>query len=103
MWRCHGPVRLIQLPQWFLRISSYTEENDRRLAELAAGGKWDDVAVASQEIVLGRVDGVELDLHSPDGEQLTVFTPHADALADARFVSCPPATPRRTHGRWRQT
>ncbi len=56
-WRCHGPVRLIQPPQWFLRISSYTEENDRRLAELAAGGKWDDVAVASQEIVLGRVDG----------------------------------------------
>ena len=92
-WRCHGPVRLIQLPQWFLRISSYTEENDRRLAELAAGGKWDDVAVASQEIVLGRVDGVELDLHSPDGEQLTVFTPHADALADARFVLMSPRHP----------
>jgi leucyl-tRNA synthetase len=92
-WRCHGPVRLIQLPQWFLRISAYTEENDRRLAELAAGGKWDDVALASQEIVLGRVDGVELDLHSPDGEQLTVFTPHADALADARFVLMSPRHP----------
>ncbi len=92
-WRCHGPVRLIQLPQWFLRISAYTEENDRRLAELAAGGKWDDVALASQEIVLGRVDGVELDLQSPDGEQLTVFTPHADALADARFVLMSPRHP----------
>ncbi len=92
-WRCHGPVRLIQLPQWFLRISAYTEENDRRLAELAGGEKWDDVALASQEIVLGRVDGVELDLHSPDGEQLTVFTPHADALADARFVLMSPRHP----------
>jgi leucyl-tRNA synthetase len=92
-WRCHGPVRLIQLPQWFLRISAFTEENDRRLAELAAGGKWDDVALASQEIVLGRVDGVELDLRSPDGEQLTVFTPHADALADARFVVMSPRHP----------
>ncbi len=30
-WRCHGPVRLIQLPQWYLRISAYMEENDRRL------------------------------------------------------------------------
>jgi leucyl-tRNA synthetase len=85
-WRCHGPVRLIQLPQWYLRISAYVPENDKRLAELAANGKWDDVALASQEIVLGRVDGVELELQSADGASLTVFTPHADALAQARFV-----------------
>ncbi len=85
-WRCHGPVRLIQLPQWYLKVSAYLEENDRRLGERAASGMWDDVALSSQEIVLGRVDGVELDLQSPDGAQLTVFTPHADALADARFV-----------------
>jgi leucyl-tRNA synthetase len=70
-WRCHGPVRLIQLPSWFLRISAFTAENDRRLAELAGDGKWDDVALASQEIVLGRVDGVELDLHSPDAPHVS--------------------------------
>ena len=35
-WRCHGPVRLIELPQWYLRISAYLEENDTRLHELAA-------------------------------------------------------------------
>jgi leucyl-tRNA synthetase len=85
-WRCHGPVRLIQLPQWYLRISAYVPENDRRLAELAASGIWDDVALSSQEIVLGRIDGVELELQSPDGAQLKVFTPHADAIAQARFV-----------------
>jgi leucyl-tRNA synthetase len=85
-WRCHGPVRLIQLPQWYLRISAYVPENDSRLADLAASGIWDDVALSSQEIVLGRVDGVEVELQSPDGAQLTVFTPHADALAQARFV-----------------
>jgi leucyl-tRNA synthetase len=85
-WRCHGPVRLIELPQWYLKISAYLEENDERLHELAAGGIWDEVALASQQIVLGRVDGVELDLSAPDGDTLTVFTPHADALAEARFV-----------------
>ncbi len=85
-WRCHGPVRLIELPQWYLRISAYLEENDRRLHELAAGGTWDEVALSSQEIVLGRVDGVEVDLHTPGGESLTVFTPHGDALAEASFV-----------------
>jgi leucyl-tRNA synthetase len=85
-WRCHGPVRLIQLPQWYLRISAYLEENDRRLGERAASGKWDEVALASQQIVLGRVDGVELDMGSAEGRGLTVFTPHAEALPQARFV-----------------
>ena len=85
-WRCHGPVRLIELPQWYLRISAYLEENDRRLDERAESGIWDEVALASQQIVLGRVDGIEVDLAGPDGERLTVFTPHTDALASARFV-----------------
>ncbi len=85
-WRCHGPVRLIELPQWYLRISAYLEENDSRLQERAASGIWDEVAIASQEIVLGRLDGVELELRASEGDVLTVFTPYPDALAEARFV-----------------
>jgi leucyl-tRNA synthetase len=85
-WRCHNPVRLIQLPQWYLRISAYLEENDARLKERAESGIWDEVALASQQYVLGRVDGVELDLTGADGRTLTVFTPYTDALAGARFV-----------------
>jgi leucyl-tRNA synthetase len=85
-WRCHGPVRLIELPQWYLRISEYVEENDSRLAELEASGIWDEVALSSQQIVLGRVDGAEVDLRAEDGSTLTVFTPHGDALAEASFV-----------------
>jgi leucyl-tRNA synthetase len=92
-WRCHGPVRLVQLPQWYLRISSYLQENDARLAELEAGGVWDEVSLASQRYVLGRVDGVELDLQASGGRALTVFTPHADALADARMVLISPRHP----------
>jgi leucyl-tRNA synthetase len=85
-WRCHGPVRLIELPQWYLRISAYVEENDRRLDELAAGGIWDEVALASQQIVLGRLDGVELELPGGEERRLTVFTPYPDAIEEARFV-----------------
>ena len=106
-WRCHNPVRLIERPTWFLRVSAYTAENDRRLDELAAGGKWDEVALSSQRFVLGRVDGVEVELIEPtqptqpgapaDGARLTVFTPHADAdadaLAQARFVLISPKHP----------
>jgi leucyl-tRNA synthetase len=91
-WRCHGPVRLVELPQWYLRISAYVEENDRRLAELAESGIWDEVALSSQQEVLGRVEGVEVELEG-DGGRLVVFTPHADALADARFVLLSPRHP----------
>jgi leucyl-tRNA synthetase len=85
-WRCHGPVRLIQLPQWYLRISAHLQENDARLRERAASGIWDEVSLASQQIVLGRVDGVEVSVADAAGAELTVFTPYGDALCEARFV-----------------
>ncbi len=93
-WRCHNPVRLIERPTWYLRVSAYTQENDRRLDELAGGGRWDEVALASQRFVLGRVDGVEVDLSAAgDGPALSVFTPHADSLELARFVLISPKHP----------
>ncbi len=86
-WRCHNPVRLIQRPQWVLRISAYLEENDRRIGELHP---WDETSLASQRYVLGRVDGVEADLKTPEGSSLSVFTPHRDAVEQARFVLISP-------------
>jgi leucyl-tRNA synthetase len=89
-WRCHNPVRLVQRPQWYLRVSAYLEENDRRLEELE---KWDETSLASQRFVLGRVDGVELEASAPDGRELTVFTPYAEGLGSARFVLMSPKHP----------
>ena len=94
-WRCHQPVRLVQRPQWYLRLSAYVGENDERLSELE---NWDENSLASQRFVLGRVDGTELDLPlteaaGPRGAVLTVFTPHADALELARFVLMSPKHP----------
>jgi leucyl-tRNA synthetase len=94
-WRCHNPVRLIERPTWYLRVSAYTQENDRRLDELAAGGRWDEVALASQRFVLGRVDGVEVDLQGAgSAPSLSVFTPHGEALELARFVLVSPKHPQ---------
>jgi leucyl-tRNA synthetase len=96
-WRCHGPVRLIELPQWYLKISAYVPENDVRLGELEDSGIWDEVALASQQIVLGRVDGVELELSrtgaGSDSAQLSVFTPHPDGIEQASFVLMSPRHP----------
>ncbi len=92
-WRCHNPVRLIELPQWYLKISAYVPENDRRLQELGQSGIWDEVSLASQEEVLGRLDGVEVELSGEDASALTVFTPHPDAAAESRFVLLSPRHP----------
>src|SRR5260221_2821638 len=89
-WRCHNEVRLIRRPTWFLRITPYLEENDRNTEKLA---NWDDLSLSTQHYILGRSDGVEVDLTTADGRVLTVFSPHREALAQARFVLLSPRHP----------
>jgi leucyl-tRNA synthetase len=89
-WRCHNKVRLIRRPTWFLRLSPYLEENDRNLAGLQA--EWDELSLKTQRYILGRSDGVELDLAGAGGG-LVVFTPHASEIAEARFVLLSPRHP----------
>jgi len=89
-WRCHNEVRLIRCPTWFLRISPYLEENDRRLPALEA--HWDEISLSTQRYILGRSDGVEVDLEGPAGA-LTAFSPHADSVAEASFVLLSPRHP----------
>ncbi|HEY7953130.1 MAG TPA: class I tRNA ligase family protein [Solirubrobacteraceae bacterium] len=90
-WRCHEEVRFRRLPQWFMRISAYVEDNERGLETLPG---WSKAAVGAQRAVIGRVDGVELDASLLDGTPLTVFTPHADAIASAAFILVSPAHPQ---------
>jgi leucyl-tRNA synthetase len=92
-WRCHNEVRLIRRPTWFLRITPYLEENDRNTELLASGGKWDNLSLATQRYILGRSDGVELDLRGDDGRALTVFTPHRKFAGLASFVLLSPRHP----------
>ncbi len=89
-WRCHNPVRLIRRPTWFLRVAPYLDENDRNLAGLT---NWDELSLKTQRYILGRSDGVEVDLHAPDGKSFSAFTPHVGALADASFVLLSPRHP----------
>ena len=90
-WRCHNPVRLIRRPTWFLRVTPYLEENDRNLERLES---WDELSLKTQRYILGRSDGVEIDLRGPDGESFTAFTPHAAALPAASFVLLSPRHPQ---------
>jgi leucyl-tRNA synthetase len=88
-WRCHNEVRLIRRPTWFLRITPYLEENDARLPELEPD--WDEISLSTQRYILGRSDGVEVDLG--DDLSLIAFTPHSEAVAQASFVLLSPRHP----------
>jgi leucyl-tRNA synthetase len=90
-WRCSNPTRLIRRKQWFLRISAYLEENERGID--AHEGQWDKPSVTAQRAILGRVDGVELDLRGAEGRVLTCFTEHPDQIGQARFVMVSPRHP----------
>ncbi len=89
-WRCHGRVRFVRRPQWFMRISAYVEDNEKGLDELPG---WTKAAVGAQRAVLGRVDGVEVDALVLGGGELTVFTPHPNSIRDAAFVAVSPTHP----------
>jgi leucyl-tRNA synthetase len=90
-WRCHNKVRLIRRPTWFLRVLPYVEENDENLAGLE---NWDELSLKTQRYILGRTDGVELELEDPaGGPPVTVFTPHRDSFAEATFVLVSPRHP----------
>ncbi len=91
-WRCHNEVRLIRRPTWFLRITPYLEENDANTERLQEGGKWDDLSLATQRYILGRSDGVEIDLGEGD-RALTVFTPHRKFAGLTEFVLLSPRHP----------
>ena len=91
-WRCHNEVRLIRRPTWFLRITPYLEENDRNTEHLVAGGKWDELSLATQRYILGRSEGVEIDLEG-EGGRLTVFTPHRKFAGLASSVLLSPRHP----------
>jgi leucyl-tRNA synthetase len=90
-WRCHNEVRLIRRPTWFLRVTPYLEENDRNLERFE---DWDELSLAAQRYILGRTDGVEIDLHGDGGRELTAFTPHGGAVVEARFVLLSPRHPQ---------
>jgi leucyl-tRNA synthetase len=91
-WRCHNEVRLIRRPTWFLRITPYLEENDANTERLR---NWDELSLATQRYILGRSDGVEVDLESAaGGDSLTAFTPQADSVGRASFVLLSPRHPQ---------
>ncbi len=82
-WHCNGSVRTRSMPQWYLRVQAYAQENNDRLTELTG---WNKLARSAQRHATGEVSGVELTARGDNGGSLVVFTPHVEAIGSATLV-----------------
>jgi leucyl-tRNA synthetase len=94
-WRCHEETELRNKTQWYLNTGVYNEENFEKLDSLSG---WNKIAIGTQRSLLGRVDGVEFELHGEDGTPLTVFARDPEGIAEGRFVLLSPNHPE--IGKW---
>jgi leucyl-tRNA synthetase len=85
-WRCDSEVEQKDLEQWFLRITSYTEELLKDLETLSGG--WPERVLTMQRNWIGKSVGCEIDFPLEDGSgSVRVFTTRQDTLWGATFMS----------------
>jgi leucyl-tRNA synthetase len=89
-WRCNGPVTLACVKQWYLRFQPYADELERGLDRLSG---WDKTVVAYQRALLGKTEGIEIDIPFPSHPSVVVFTPYPDAVFRAAFIALSPNHP----------
>jgi leucyl-tRNA synthetase len=75
---------------WYLRCEAFAEWCGRGLEQAS---EWDRRTVELQRAVLGRVDGVEVEVALLGGQRVPVFTPHPESIGDAAFVAVSPHHP----------
>lgn len=84
-WRCDHEVERREIPQWFMRITTYAEE---LLADLEQLEEWPEQVRTMQRNWIGRSEGVEVQFLVRDtGEVLKVFTTRPDTLMGVTYVA----------------
>lgn len=91
-WRCHQPVILRELEQWFFKITAYVEELLAGCDQLADG--WPERVLTMQRNWIGKSYGAEIIFPVVDSRlEITVFTTRPDTLYGATFMSLAPEHP----------
>ncbi len=90
-WRSGAVVEKKEIPQWFLRVSDYSEE---LLSELEKMKGWPDAVKTMQRNWIGRSEGVEADFRV-DGKKsvLRIFTTRPDTIMGVTYLALAPEHP----------
>ncbi len=90
-WRCHNPVEIKDLEQWFLKITDYAEELLNDLEKLE---HWPEKVKIMQRNWIGKSHGslVQFPIKSAE-KSVDVFTTRPDTLFGATFLVFAPEHP----------
>jgi leucyl-tRNA synthetase len=84
-WRSGAIVEKREIPQWFLKITSYAQELLDGLDTLAG---WPDAVKTMQRNWIGRSEGMEIDFPPEGGgAPLSVFTTRPDTLMGVTYLA----------------
>ncbi len=90
-WRSGAVVEKKEIPQWFLRVSDYSEE---LLSELESMAGWPEAVKTMQRNWIGKSRGVEADFRADGGEEtFRIFTTRPDTIMGATYLALAPGHP----------
>lgn len=89
-WRSGALVERREIPQWFLKITSYAEE---LLKDLDTLEHWPQQVKTMQRNWIGRSSGVEIFFNVKDHAPLSIFTTRPDTLYGVTYIAIAPQHP----------
>jgi leucyl-tRNA synthetase len=90
-WRSGALVERREIPQWFLKITSYADELLNDLDKLP---NWPEQVKLMQKNWIGRSEGVEVNFPlSQRDDHLTIYTTRPDTLFGVTYVAIAPQHP----------
>ena len=90
-WRCHNPVRIKHIDQWFFKITDYADHLLRDIDTLEC---WPARIKSMQRNWIGKSNGTLITFKIKDSKkELTVFTTRPDTLYGVTFLTLAPEHP----------
>lgn len=90
-WRCDSKVELREIPQWYLRITSYAKE---LLEDIDTLEQWPERVRTMQRNWIGKSEGLDINF-KVDGEDdiLQVYTTRPDTFMGVTYIAVSAAHP----------
>ncbi|VFP78667.1 Leucine--tRNA ligase [Candidatus Erwinia haradaeae] len=84
-WRCQSKIELQEIPQWFIKITSYAEELLNDLDQLSG---WPEKVKTMQRNWIGRSEGTEIKFPIVGKkEALLIYTTRLDTLMGVTYLA----------------